>query len=102
MPVYRNHTGCTQNPLNYCPSNNVTRQAMAALIIRALYGETFDYTLTPYFTDVPDTHQFFKYVQKMKDEGITTGYTATEYCPSSSVTRAAMAASLTRAFLEMP
>lgn len=93
-------TGCT--PTEYCPMGNVTRQAMAAFIIRALFGETFDYTLSPFFTDVPDTNQFFKYVQKMKDEGITTGCTATEYCPLNNVTRAAMAAFLARAFLGMP
>lgn len=90
-------TGCTETPLNYCPSNNVTRQAMAVFIIRALFGETFDYTLTPFFTDVSDTSQFFKYVQKMKDEGITTGCTATEYCPVNNVTRQAMAAFIIRA-----
>ncbi len=85
----------------YRPSENVTRAAMAAFIIRALYGETFSYTLTPYFTDVPNTSQFFKYIQKMRDEGITTGCTATEYCPSNNVNRAAMAAFIARAFLGM-
>jgi hypothetical protein len=90
-------TGCTQTPLNYCPSINVTRAAMAAFIIRSLFGETFTYTTEPYFTDVPDTNQFFKYIQKMRDEGITTGCAAPAYCPGNNVTRAAMAAFIIRA-----
>jgi hypothetical protein len=90
-------TGCTQNPLNYCPSNNVTRAAMAAFIIRAKFGEIFTYTTTPYFTDVPPSHQFFKYIQKMKDEGITSGYPDGTYRPGNYVTRAAMAAYIIRA-----
>jgi hypothetical protein len=96
-------TGC--NPpanTNYCPGTAVNRQAMAAFIIRALHGETFTYTQTPFFTDVPATSPFFKYVQKMKDDGITTGCTATEYCPANLVNRAQMSAFLDRAFLGMP
>jgi hypothetical protein len=53
---------------NYCPISNVTRAQMAAFIIRALYGEDFSFTTIPYFTDIPDSHWAFNYVQKMKDE----------------------------------
>jgi hypothetical protein len=92
-------TGCSQSPLNYCPGTTVNRQQMAAFIIRAKYGENFTYTPSPYFTDVPATSPFFKYVQKMKDEGITTGCNQAGplYCPSSNVTRQAMAAFIIRA-----
>ena len=83
----------------YCPGNPVTRGQMAAFIIRAKYGESFTYTTTPYFTDVPDTHGFFKYVQKMKDTGITA-VTGT-YDVDGLVTREQMAAFLSRAFLGM-
>jgi len=55
----------------YCPSQTVTRGQTAAFIIRAKFGESFSYTQTPYFSDVPSNHTFFKYVQKMKDEGMT-------------------------------
>jgi hypothetical protein len=95
-------SGCTQNPLNYCPNNDVTRAAMSAFIIRAKFGENFTYSPTPYFTDVPPSNQFFKYIQKMNEEGITTGYSDQTYRPSLNVTRAAMAAFLSRAFLGMP
>jgi hypothetical protein len=93
-------TGCTQNPLNYCPNNNVTRMAMAAFIIRAKYGEVFSFEATPHFTDVPDTHPFFKYIQKMKDEGLTTGCNSPandQFCPGNTITRQAMAAFIIRA-----
>ena len=80
---------------NYCPSSNVTRGQMAAFIIRALYGETFSYTATPYYSDVPSGHNFFKYVQKMKDMGITT--TTGTYMVDDFVTREQMAAFIIRA-----
>ena len=80
---------------NYCPSEDVTRGQMAAFIIRALYGETFSYTQKPYFTDVPATDSFFKYIQKLKDMNITTLSGA--YFPSEGVTRDEMAAFLVRA-----
>jgi hypothetical protein len=95
-------TGCTAT--EYCPSSNVSRQAMAAFIIRALEGEPpSDYCESgSAFTDVPTTSQFCKYIKRFSELGITTGCTATEYCPFNNVTRAAMAAFLSRAFLEMP
>ena len=98
--------GCAQDnpstPENerlYCPDSSVTRGQMAAFIIRAKYGENISYTTTPYFSDVPSTHGFFKYVQKLKDDGITS-VTGT-YNVDSVVTRAQMAAFLARAFLGM-
>jgi hypothetical protein len=83
----------------YKPSLSVTRQAMAAFIIRAKFGEDFPFSPTPYFSDVPATHQFFKYIQKMRDENITTGCNpaGTQYCPTGTVTRQAMAAFIIRA-----
>jgi hypothetical protein len=66
---------------------------MAAFIIRARYGTgvAFNYTQTPYFTDVPAGAQFFQYIQKMKDAGITSGETPTTYGPNDPVTRGEMA-----------
>jgi hypothetical protein len=95
-------TGCAQDDPNtpqnerrYCPEDNVTRGQMAAFIIRAKYGENFSYTTTPYFTDVPSTHTFFKYVQKLKDDGITA--VSGIYDVDSYVTRGQMAAFIIRA-----
>lgn len=79
----------------YCPSSNVTRGQMAAFIIRSKFGESFSYTTTPYYSDVPDTHTFFKYVQKLRDEGITV--TTGTYMVDDIVPREQMAAFVIRA-----
>ncbi len=66
---------------------------MAVFIIRARYGSTtqFDYPPVPLFSDVPTTEFAFPWIQRMKEDNITSGCTATTYCPSSPVTRGDMA-----------
>ena len=86
--------GCIQDT-SYCPLDYVTRGQMAAFIIRALQGEDINYTQTPYYTDVPSGHNFFKYVQKMRDLGITV--TTGTYGVNDYVTRGQMAAFIIRA-----
>jgi hypothetical protein len=93
-------TGCGFN--EYCPSELVTRDQMAAFLIRAKIGEDFSYDPNPYFTDVPYGYWAFHYAQKLKELGITTGCGSGRYCPQDMVTRDQMAAFLTRAFLDMP
>jgi VWFA-related protein len=90
-------TGVTAVSGSFLVDSIVTREQMAAFIIRSLYGENFSYTTTPYFTDVPATNQFFKYIQKMKDTCVTA-VTGT-YMPTAQVPREQMAAFLARAFL---
>jgi hypothetical protein len=97
-------TGCGNG--QYCPSEYVTRDQMAAFLIRALYGANYTCnggvncaTTAPYFSDVPTTEQFFPYIQKLYELGITTGCGNGQYCPSEYVTRDQMAAFLARAFL---
>jgi hypothetical protein len=85
----------------YRPGGNVTRGQMAAFIIRGLYGETFPYNTTPYFSDVPPSHGAFKYIQKVTEEGIASGYSDGTYRPSQNVSRAQMAVFIGRAFLGM-
>jgi hypothetical protein len=81
----------------FMPNNNVTRADMAEFIINGLYGESFIYSSTPYFSDVPADHASFKYIQKMYEEGITTGCGGNNYCPDGSVNRAQMAVFIIRA-----
>ena len=90
-------SGCTVT--QFCPDFGATRAEAAPLLLKALFGDDFSYSPTPYFTDVPVTHQYFKYIQKMRELEITVGCTTTEYCPSSLVTRGQMAAFLIRAKL---
>lgn len=91
--------GCALTPVAlFCPDATLTRGQAAASIIRALYTEPFIYTRVPYFDDVPATHPFFAYVQKMKDLGITNGCSATPalFCPDAGTTRLQMATFLIR------
>lgn len=94
--------GCT--PGMYCPSDNVTREQMAAFLVRAKVGEpALNYcdTGAP-FIDVPTSSIFCRYVKKLLELNITQGCAAGMYCPSDNVLRDQMAAFLTRAFLGAP
>lgn len=51
---------------------------------------------TPTFSDVPPTHPFYQYVEALVASGITTGCTATQYCPNDPLTRGQMAVFLSR------
>ncbi len=83
--------GC--GPALYCPNDSVTRAQMAVFIIRARYGSqtVFDYTPTPYFADVPTTGFAYNYIQRMKEDNITSGCSVSNYCPANLVTRGDMA-----------
>jgi hypothetical protein len=90
--------GC--GPTSFCPAEIVTRDQMAVFIVRSVYGgDNFTYNPTPYFTDVPSDYLFFKWIQKMKELGITSGCTATTYCPGETVNRDQMAIFIIRARL---
>lgn len=89
-------TGC--GLVTYCPNDPVTRGQMAVFLVRAKYGDNFNISNTPYFTDVPSNNLFFSYIQKLRQLGITAGCTATNYCPNDANTRAQMAVFLTRMF----
>ena len=90
--------GCGSN--DFCPDADVTRDEMAIFIVRAVYGnDNFTYNTTPYFTDVTPSTFGFKWIQKLKDLGITSGCTATTYCPGETVTRDQMAIFIIRARL---
>jgi endonuclease G len=87
---------------NYCPSNEVLREQMAAFMIRALHEPGY---LPPTpgsqrFNDVPPNHPFYAHIEEMATRGITLGCSSNPplYCPSNTVTRAQMAAFLVRAF----
>lgn len=91
-------TGCA--PSLYCPQQNVTRAQMAILLVRSVMGgDSFNYSPTPYFTDVNTQTVGFKWIQKLYELGITTGCAPTLYCPDSSVTRDQMAVFIIRARL---
>jgi len=96
MREYGITSGCTGT--SYCPDSNVTRGQMAVFIVRALVGNNFRFSATPYFDDAAANHPFFKFIQKMKEWGITAGCTATSYCPDSNTTRGQMGVFIVRGF----
>ena len=83
---------------NYCPTAPVTREQMAALIIRALGEFSPPAPGAQRFADVPPTNPFFAFIDRLAALGITAGCTSTNYCPADPVTRAQMAVFLVRAF----
>lgn len=83
---------------NYCPTDAVTREQMAAFMMRSL-GE-FSPPVPPSqrYTDVPPSNPFYSFIDRLAIRGITLGCTGNTYCPSGMVTRDQMAAFLVRAF----
>jgi glucose/arabinose dehydrogenase len=90
--------GCNPNGPLYCPGDPVTREQMAAFVIRAL-GELLPPTPpSQRFTDVPPTSPFYNFVDRLWVRGITFGCGGSNFCPTDLVTRGQMAAFLVRAF----
>lgn len=94
LKIWSITSGCTAT--TYCPAANVTRGQMAVFVIRSVVGDDFTFSATPAFNDVPASHPFFKYIQKLKELGITAGCTANTFCPDNNVTRGEMAVFLVR------
>ncbi len=98
--------GCSTNPPMFCPYMSIPQGQMAVFMIvgwmLANNLSTFSYTPAPYFTDVPPTDIYFKFVQKMRDLGFWTGCGPTLYCESSAVTRDQMAPMIMRSLLGAP
>lgn len=86
-------SGCSANPPDYCPDQDVTRAQMAVFLVKAIYGDQ-PFTLnqqTPYFNDVPEGSFAYDFIQKLYELGITSGCGDGNYCPNENVTRAEMA-----------
>lgn len=85
----------------YCPSDSVTRGQMAAFIMRALMEPTPPIPSQQRFADVPPSHPFYNFIDRLAELGITVGCGANEqgqslYCPEDFVTREQMAAFIMR------
>ena len=109
--------GCSAT--QYCPGQNVTRDAMASFIAKAVVapggGNAVPLTYGPdpvtglsyscavgspnvHFTDVPVSNAFCKHIHFLWAKGIVGGCSATQYCPSATVGRDAMAKFISNAF----
>ena len=92
--------GCSIDPPLFCPQDSVTLGQMAVFFVRMVIGGgDFSFPPAAFFDDVPATHQFFKWVQKMRELGITQGCSPVKFCPDEPVTRGNLAMFLVRARL---
>ncbi len=84
--------GCTS--VDFCPDRSVTRAEMAAFLVRAL---DLPAALGDPFSD-DDGHALEAEIASLAASGISSGCSATSFCPNRLVTRAEMAAFLVRGF----
>jgi hypothetical protein len=92
-------SGCAAGPM-FCPAANVSRAAMAKFLLKAKCGPAYvpnTPTTTP-FSDVPVGDPFLPWISKLYNLGITSGCTATTFCPTTNVTRVQMATFIYRTF----
>lgn len=92
-------SGCSANPLAYCPQRSVKRAEMAIFLLRGIHGSGY----TPpsatgtVFDDIPLDSFASAWIEQLFAEGITSGCHAYNYCPNNPITRAQMAVFLLRA-----
>jgi hypothetical protein len=86
--------GCSAG--NYCPDDVVTRQQMAAFIIRALGVFNPPPPAQQRFLDVPPSNPFYAFIEEMAIRQITLGCGGGNYCPGDPVLRDQMAAFIIR------
>ena len=98
-------TGCAGgSPPPYCPTQNVTRDAMAKFLLLGKHGSGFNPSAATgsVFADVHTNTLLAKWMEQLKAEGITAGCQAgvplPSYCPSGTVTRGEMAKFVRLAF----
>jgi beta propeller repeat protein len=87
---------------SYKPATVVTRDQMAVFIARALAGGDEGVAVPtgvaePSFSDVPETHWAYKYIEYCKDNGIVAGFPDGSYGPATAVNRGQMAVFVARA-----
>ncbi len=103
-------TGCTGT--TYCPGDKVSRSQMSLFLARGVAGGSSGipnsgtiggnaYTCgtggTSLFTDVLPTDIFCRSVHYLGSQNVTSGCSATQYCPTPNVTRLEMSAFVARA-----
>ena len=83
---------------NYCPDDIVTREQMAAFIMRAKGEFNPPTPATQRFNDVPPANPFYNFIDRLAALNITVGCSSSPpmYCPGDSVKREQMAAFIIR------
>lgn len=85
---------------HFCPNDSVTRDQMAAFIVRALGEFNPPTPATQRFIDVSPANPFYNFVDRLAALNITLGCGGGNYCPATPVLREQMAAFLVRALGE--
>lgn len=84
---------------NYCPTASVTRDQMAVFLLRSEHGSGYHPPpAVGIFSDVPPGAPFADWIERLANEGVTSGCNPGAYCPSSTVTRGQMAVFLSKTF----
>jgi IPT/TIG domain/S-layer homology domain len=84
---------------NYCPNSAVTRQQMAAFLLKTEHGSSYvPPACTGIFLDVPCPSLFADWIEQLAAENITGGCGSGNYCPLNPVRRDQMAAFLYNTF----
>jgi len=86
-------TGCSENPLMYCPDNLVTRAQMAVFLLKGMGVTPPQLDGSHPFSDIVG-HWAEAWIEELYDQGITGGYPDGTYRPGNPVTRAEMASFL--------
>ncbi|MNP68461.1 S-layer protein sap precursor [compost metagenome] len=74
----------------------MTREEAAALIDRVIWPGSSQKATSTVFKDVPVSQWSAASINRLKEKGIVEGATATTFAPQRSMTRAEMAALLSR------
>jgi hypothetical protein len=83
----------------YRPDQPITRGEIAKLIIRALGEEPMYADGRQSFPDVPSTHTFYHYIERLYELGITSGYSDGIYRPEQHIDRGQAAKFIHLAFV---
>ena len=83
----------------FCPGEPMDRQTMAVWMVRVLDRVDPSPVASTRFADVDPSHPHAAFVERLADIGVTRGCgDGTNFCPDREVTRAQMAAFLSRAY----
>jgi endo-1,4-beta-xylanase len=88
--------GCGNNL--FCPYDNITRGQMAVFIIRSKGEFSPPEPATQRFTDVPPTHPFYAFIDRLVELGISNGCAPDLFCPEDTISRGQAAAFMVRAW----
>lgn len=88
--------GCQASPLLFCASCEISRAAFFTFVVRAA-KVPLDNPAQPTFSDVPQSHPFYKEIETAAAQGFTTGCSAGKFCPDAPIPRSSAAIVIAKA-----